>query len=90
MGAHRGREYHYRKSFGEGCCSRSGRIPRQGAAVLRKAAQTKHTPFLTHKQWRGSIPTYRSAGVEAALRQHLRSGSIHVQSGTDSPCGNLP
>ena len=96
MGAHRGRECHYRKRFGEGCCSRSGRIPRRGAAVLRKAAQVKHTPFPTHKQWRVALEV-SSARVETAewgesssTGQDLLRGSIHVQSGTDSLCVNLP
>jgi len=36
---------HDGKSFGEGCCSGSGRIPRRGAAVLRKAMRLEYTPF---------------------------------------------
>jgi len=42
---HAGRECHDGKSFGEGCCSGSRRIPRRGAAVLRKAMRSKYTPF---------------------------------------------
>ena len=88
MGAHRGRECHYRKSFGEGCCSRSGRIPRRGAAVLRKAAQREHTPFPMHKQCaRGAPAEGLHQTIRAPCRQHLRSRSIHVQSGTDSSAG---
>ena len=33
------------ESFGEGCCSGSRRIPRRGAAVLRKARRSKYTFF---------------------------------------------
>jgi hypothetical protein len=33
------------ESFDEDCCSGSGRIPRRGAAVLRKATRAKHTSF---------------------------------------------
>ena len=31
-----------------------------------------------------------SPNESSALGQYLHSRSIHVQSGTDSPCGNLP
>jgi hypothetical protein len=39
-----------RESFGEGCCSGSRRVPRRGAAVLKKARRPEDTLFPKHKQ----------------------------------------
>ena len=55
------RKCHDWKSFGEGCCSKSGSVPRRGAAVLRKAMQAKHTPLPRDTQGMSDALTFRSA-----------------------------
>jgi hypothetical protein len=54
------------ESFSEGCCSGSGRVPRRGASVLKKAKRGKRTLF----------PTQKQGIVEFCLDRHFSTAMI--------------